>query len=63
MSEGDVVDDEVPIIEEGMETMDLAEEVEIEIEDPLDVALARAETAEKEIDKVINRVVLFILIH
>jgi len=49
MSEDDVVDDEVPIIEEGMETMDLAEEVEIEIEDPLDVALARAETAEKEI--------------
>jgi len=42
MSEDDVVDDEVPIIEEGMETMDLAEEVEIEIEDPLDVALARA---------------------
>ena len=49
MSEDDVVDDEVPIIEEGKETMDLAEEVEIEIEDPLDVALARAETAEKEI--------------
>jgi len=49
MSEDDVVDDEVPIIEEGMETMDLADEAEIEIEDPLEVALARAETAEKEI--------------
>ena len=49
MSEDDVVDDEIPIIEEGMETMDLAEEVEVEVQDPLEVALERAETAEKEI--------------
>ncbi|MDA8558020.1 hypothetical protein N9K84_05820, partial [Candidatus Poseidoniales archaeon] len=49
MSEGDVADDEVPVIEEGMETMDVGEEVEVEIQDPLEVALERAETAEKEI--------------
>lgn len=49
MSEDEVVDDEVPVIEEGMETMDLAEEVEVEVQDPLEVALERAETAEKEI--------------
>ena len=40
------VDDEVPVIEEGTETF----EVEVEEEkDPLEVALERAETAEKEI--------------
>jgi molecular chaperone GrpE (heat shock protein) len=49
MSEDDVADDEVPIIEEGMETMDVGEEVEVEVQDPLEVALERAETAEKEI--------------
>ena len=66
MSEDDVVDDEVPIIEEGMETMDLADEAEIEIEDPLEVALARAETAEKEIaykDAEIQNVRKLSLIH
>ena len=49
MSEEDAVDDEIPVIEDGMETMDLAEEVEVEVQDPLEVALERAETAEKEI--------------
>jgi len=40
------VDDDVPVIEEGTETF----EVEVEEEkDPLEVALERAETAEKEI--------------
>ena len=46
MSEDDDVDDEVPVIEEGMETMDVGEEAEVEIQDPLEVALERAEKAE-----------------
>ena len=49
MSEDDIVDDEVPVIEEGMETMDVGEEAEVEIQDPLEVALERAEKAENEI--------------
>ena len=49
MSEDDVADDEVPVIEEGMETMDIGEEIEVGVQDPLEAALERAETAEKEI--------------
>ena len=39
-------DDETPIIEEGAETLEVGE---IESLDPLEEALQRAETAEKEI--------------
>ncbi len=42
-------DDSIPVIEEGMETLDLGETVEVEVLDPLDEALLRAEKAEKEI--------------
>jgi molecular chaperone GrpE len=49
MSEDEIADDEVPVIEEGMETMDLAEEAEVEVQDPLEAATERAELAEKEI--------------
>jgi molecular chaperone GrpE (heat shock protein) len=42
-------DDSVPIIEDGMETLDAAEFVEPEPIDPLEEALSRAEKAEKEI--------------
>lgn len=42
-------DDSIPVIEEGMETLDLADSVEVEELDPLEEALRRAETAEKEI--------------
>ena len=42
-------DDSIPVIEEGMETLDLADSVEVEELDPLEEALLRAEKAEKEI--------------
>ncbi len=42
-------DDSIPIIEEGMDTLDLADSVEVEVLDPLEEALLRAEKAEKEI--------------
>jgi len=42
-------DDEVPVLEEGMETIDLADSIEIETVDPLEEANLRAEKAEKEI--------------
>ena len=42
-------DDSIPIVEEGTETLDLAESIEVEELDPLEEALARAEKAEKEI--------------
>lgn len=42
-------DDSIPVIEDGMETLDLAGSVEVEVLDPLDEALIRAEKAEKEI--------------
>ena len=42
-------DDTVPIIEEGADTIDLADSIEFEELDPLEEALARAEKAEKEI--------------
>ena len=42
-------DDEVPVLEEGMETIDLADSLEIEVVDPLEEANLRAEKAEKEI--------------
>ena len=42
-------DDSIPVIEEGMETLDLADSVEVEVLDPLEEALLRAEKAEKEI--------------
>lgn len=42
-------DDSIPVIEDGMETLDLADSVEVEVLDPLDEAIMRAEKAEKEI--------------
>ena len=45
-------DDETPIIEEGAETLEVGE---IEPIDPLEEALKRAETAEKEIDATLNK--------
>ena len=42
----DIIDDEVPIIDEDSETMEVGVEEEL---DPLEEALARAEKAEKEI--------------
>ena len=42
-------DDSIPVIEDGMETLDLADSGEVEVLDPLDEALIRAEKAEKEI--------------
>ncbi len=42
-------DDTIPIVEEGADTIDLADSIEIEELDPLEEALARAEKAEKEI--------------
>ena len=42
-------DDNVPVLEEGMETIDLADSIEIEVVDPLKEANLRAEKAEKEI--------------
>ena len=42
-------DDNVPVLEEGMETIDLADSIEIEAVDPLEEANLRAEKAEKEI--------------
>ena len=42
-------DDTVPVLEEGMETIDLAESIEVEVVDPLEEATMRAEKAEKEI--------------
>ncbi|MGY8727995.1 MAG: nucleotide exchange factor GrpE [Candidatus Poseidoniales archaeon] len=42
-------DDSIPIVEEGIETLDLADSIEVEELDPLEEALARAEKAEKEI--------------
>ena len=42
-------DDSVPIVEEGIDTIDLADSIEVEEIDPLEEALARAEKAEKEI--------------
>lgn len=42
-------DDTVPVLEEGMETIDLAETIEVEVVDPLEEATMRAEKAEKEI--------------
>ena len=42
-------DDNVPVLEEGMETIDLADSIEIEVVDPLEEANLRAEKAEKEI--------------
>ncbi|MBT5392010.1 MAG: nucleotide exchange factor GrpE [Euryarchaeota archaeon] len=43
------MDDSIPIVEDGMDTIDLADSIEIEEQDPLEEALARAEKAEKEI--------------
>lgn len=43
------MDDSIPVVEEGMDTLDLADSIEIEELDPLEEALARAEKAEKEI--------------
>ncbi len=45
----DEEDDLVPVVEDGMETLDAGEFVEPEPVDPLEEALSRAETAEKEI--------------
>ena len=42
----DDIDDEIPVVEEGSETMEVAVEEEL---DPLEEALNRAEKAEKEI--------------
>jgi len=42
-------DDSIPIIEEGIDTLDLADSIVVEELDPLEEALARAEKAEKEI--------------
>jgi len=42
-------DDSIPIVEEGIETLDLADSIEVEELDPREEALARAEKAEKEI--------------
>ena len=42
-------DDTIPIVEEGADTIDLADSIEFEELDPLEEALARAEKAEKEI--------------
>lgn len=42
-------DDNVPVIEDGMETIDLADSIEVEVVDPLEEANLRAEKAEKEI--------------
>lgn len=42
-------DDNVPVLEEGMETIDLADSIEVEVVDPLEEANLRAEKAEKEI--------------
>ena len=42
-------DDSIPVIEDGMETLDLADSVEVEVLDPLEEALLRADKAEKEI--------------
>jgi len=42
-------DDSIPIVEEGTDTIDLADSIEVEELDPLEEALARAEKAEKEI--------------
>jgi molecular chaperone GrpE (heat shock protein) len=42
-------DDNVPVLEEGMETIDLADSIEMEVVDPLEEANLRAEKAEKEI--------------
>ena len=42
-------DDSIPIVEEGIETLDLADSIEVEELDPLEEALALAEKAEKEI--------------
>lgn len=41
--------DSIPVIEDGMETLDLADSVEVEVLDPLEEALLRADKAEKEI--------------
>tara|TARA_B100000459_G_scaffold145068_1_gene108842 strand:+ start:2294 stop:2872 length:579 start_codon:yes stop_codon:yes gene_type:complete len=45
----DEIDDSVPVIEEGMDTIDLADAIEEEELDPLEQANLRAEKAEKEI--------------
>ena len=45
----DEIDDSVPVIEEGMDTIDLADTIEEEELDPLEQANLRAEKAEKEI--------------
>mgnify|MGYP001361756125 FL=1 len=45
----DEIDDSVPVIEEGMDTIDLADTIEQEEIDPLEQANLRAEKAEKEI--------------
>ena len=42
-------DDSIPIVEEGIDTIDLADSIEVEELDPLEEALARAEKAEREI--------------
>lgn len=42
-------DDSIPIVEDGIETIDLADSIEVEELDPLEEALARAEKAEREI--------------
>jgi len=42
-------DDSIPIVEEGTDTIDLADSIEVEELDPLEEARARAEKAEKEI--------------
>ena len=42
-------DDNVPVLEEGMETIDLADSIEMEVVDPMEEANLRAEKAEKEI--------------
>ena len=43
------VDDSVPVVEDGMETIDLADTIEEEELDPLEQANLRADKAEKEI--------------
>lgn len=48
-SSDDEIDDSVPVIEEGMDTIDLADTIEEEELDPLEQANLRAEKAEKEI--------------
>ena len=45
----DEIDDSVPVVEEGMDTIDLADTIEEEELDPLEQANLRAEKAEKEI--------------